>query len=82
MVKVYADVFLVASKYWKSVDWIRKCFKDEYNVKDLGEVKMIIGYMRLAGRNNEDRSITLRSRSYRSGRSKQLQINQHTYGSW
>lgn len=42
MISVYVDNFLLASKYQKSLDWIKKKLKKKYNVKDLGKVKMII----------------------------------------
>lgn len=44
MVSVYVDDFLLASKGRKSVDWIKKRLDGEYNIKDLGEVKTIIGW--------------------------------------
>ena len=44
MVSIYVDDFLLASKYRKPLERIKKKLKEEYNVKDLGEVKMIIGW--------------------------------------
>lgn len=43
MVSVYVDNFLLASKHRKPLDRIKRKLKKEYNVKDLGEMKMIIG---------------------------------------
>lgn len=44
MVNVYVDKFLLAAKYQTSLDWINERLKKEYNVKDLGEAKTIIGW--------------------------------------
>lgn len=44
MISVYVNDFLLASKHRRSLDWIKECLKNEYNVKDLGEVKTIIGW--------------------------------------
>lgn len=44
MVNVYIDDFLLASKHWKALDWIKQKFKDKYNVKDLREMKTIISW--------------------------------------
>lgn len=44
MVSFYVDDFLLASKSRKSVEWIKEKLNNEYNVKDLGEVKTIIGW--------------------------------------
>ena len=44
MISVYVDDFLLASKHRSSMDWIKDKLKAEYNVKDLGEVKTIIGW--------------------------------------
>lgn len=44
MVSVYMDDFLLAFKHRTSMDWIKKNLKGEYNVKNLGEVKTIIGW--------------------------------------
>lgn len=44
MISVYVDYFLLAAKYRKSLDWIKESIKNEYNVKDLGNVKTIIGW--------------------------------------
>lgn len=44
MVSVYVDDFLLAAKQQKDLDWIKAKLKEEYNVKDLGEVKYIIGW--------------------------------------
>lgn len=44
MVSVYVDDFLLASKDRKSVQWIKESLKNEKNIKDLGEVKTIIGW--------------------------------------
>lgn len=43
MVSVYVDDFLLVSKHWKLLDQIKKKLKKEYNVKNLGEVIIIIG---------------------------------------
>lgn len=44
MVCVYVDDFLLASKHRKPLNRIKKKLKKEYNIKDLGKVKMIIGW--------------------------------------
>lgn len=44
MISMYVDDFLLASKLRTSLDWIKENLKNEYNVKDLGEVKTIIGW--------------------------------------
>ena len=44
MISVYVDDILLASKHQTSLDWIKGNLKNEYNVKDLGEVKTIIGW--------------------------------------
>lgn len=44
MVSVYVDNFPLASKHRTSMDWIKKNLKEEYNVKNLEEVKTIIGW--------------------------------------
>ena len=44
MISVYVDDFLLASKLRTLLDWIKENLKNEYNVKDLGEVKTIIGW--------------------------------------
>lgn len=62
MVSVYLDDFLLASKDRKSVKWIKESLKTEKNIKDLGEVKTMIGWQvkgDLTGKNNEDRPISL-----------------------
>lgn len=43
MISVYVDDFLLASKYKHCMDWIKNKFKNEYNIKEMGEIKMIIG---------------------------------------
>lgn len=43
MISVYVDDFLLASKYRHSMDWMKSKLKNEYNVKEMGEVKTIIG---------------------------------------
>ena len=42
MVSMYVGDFLLTSKTHKSIDWIKKRLINEYNVKDIGEVKTII----------------------------------------
>ena len=42
-VSVYVDDFLLASKYKHFMDWIKDKLRSEYNVKEIGEVKSIIG---------------------------------------
>lgn len=32
MISVYVDDFLLASKHRRSLDWIKECLKNEYNV--------------------------------------------------
>lgn len=44
IISVYVDDFLLVSKLRTSLDWIKENLKNEYNVKDLGEVKTIIGW--------------------------------------
>lgn len=44
IISVYVDDFLLASKYRASMDWIKDKLKAEDNVKDLEEVKTIIGW--------------------------------------
>lgn len=44
MISIYVDDFLLASKLCTSFDWIKKNLKNEYNIKDLGDVKTIIGW--------------------------------------
>lgn len=36
------DNFLITAKYQDSMDWLKRHFKAKYNVKNLGETKMII----------------------------------------
>lgn len=43
IISVYVDNFLLASKYKHSMDWIKSKLKSKYNVKEMGEVKIIIG---------------------------------------
>lgn len=43
MIKGYVNNFLLASKHQKLLDWIKECFKNKYNVKDVGKIKTIIG---------------------------------------
>lgn len=42
IINIYVYDFLVALKYCKSLNWIKKCFKNKYNMKNLKEVKTII----------------------------------------
>lgn len=42
MVSVYINNFLLAAKHQKALKWIKEKLKNEYNVKDIGEVKTII----------------------------------------
>lgn len=44
MIKGYVNNFLLASKHQKLLDWIKECFKNKYNVKDVGKIKTIIGW--------------------------------------
>lgn len=44
IVSVYVDNYLLISKHRKSLDWVKGELKREYNVKDLGEIKTIIGW--------------------------------------
>lgn len=44
MVNVYLDNFLLVSKYKLSMDWIKNKLKNDYNVKEMQEVKTIIGW--------------------------------------
>lgn len=43
MINLYVDNFLLVTKNNSLMEWINQCVKDEYNVKDLGKVKIIIG---------------------------------------
>lgn len=43
MISLYVDNFLLVTKNNSLIEWINQCVKDEYNVKDLGKVKIIIG---------------------------------------
>lgn len=43
MISVYVDDFLLALKHRASLNRFKQSLKNEYNVKDLGEVKTIIG---------------------------------------
>ena len=42
MVNIYVDNFLIVAKYQKSLNWTKKKLKEEYNIKDLEEVRTII----------------------------------------
>lgn len=42
MVSIYVNNFLLTIKYQKSLAQIKKKLKKEYNVKNLGKMKMII----------------------------------------
>ena len=44
MRSLYVDKFLIAAKYQNSTDWLKSHLKAKYNVKDLGEAKIIIGW--------------------------------------
>lgn len=44
MISVYVDDFLLVFKYRHFMDWIESKLKNEYNVKEMGEVKTIIGW--------------------------------------
>lgn len=44
IVNMYIDDFLLISKYRKALDWIKQKLKDEYNIKNLEEMKTIIGW--------------------------------------
>lgn len=44
MINVYVDDFLLASKYRHSMDWIKSRLKKRYNVKEIREIKIIIGW--------------------------------------
>ena len=43
MISLYIDDFSIAAKHQNSMDWLKSHLKVEYNMKDLGEAKMIIG---------------------------------------
>lgn len=42
MISIQVDDFLFVAKYQKLLNQIKKKLKKEYNVKDLGNIKMII----------------------------------------
>lgn len=42
IINIYVNNFLLVSKLYISIDWIKKNLKNKYNIKDLGEVKIII----------------------------------------
>ena len=44
MMSLYVDNFVIVAKRQSSMEWIKTHPKVEYNVKDLGEVKTIIGW--------------------------------------
>lgn len=44
MVSVYVDNFMLAAKHQKSLDWVKERLKKEYNIKDQGKAKTIIGW--------------------------------------
>lgn len=44
MVSIYVDVFLIASKEEESPASVKAALSNDYNVKDLGETKRIIGW--------------------------------------
>lgn len=44
MVSIYIDNFLLVSKYKLSMDWMKSKLRNEYNVKEMQEVKTIIGW--------------------------------------
>lgn len=44
MISIYVDDFLLASNSPKALAWLKNAISNEYNVKDLGEVKTIIGW--------------------------------------
>ena len=42
MISIYVDDFLLASNSSKALAWLKNAISNEYNIKDLGEVKTII----------------------------------------
>lgn len=44
MISIYVDDFLLASNGSKALAWLKTSISNDYNVKDLGEVKAIIGW--------------------------------------
>lgn len=44
IMNIYVDDFLLISRLCTSFNWIKKNLKNEYNIKNLGEVKTIIGW--------------------------------------
>lgn len=44
IISVYIDNFLLASKYQTSTNWIKSNLKEEYNMKNFGNIKTIIGW--------------------------------------
>lgn len=44
MISIYVDDFLLASNSSEALSWLKNAIAKEDNVKDLGEVKTIIGW--------------------------------------
>lgn len=44
LVGIYIDDFLLVANQQDPLDWIKKALQKEYNVKELGKVKTIIGW--------------------------------------
>lgn len=44
MISLYINNFLITAKYQELIDWFMSHRKIEYNIKDLGKTKMIIGW--------------------------------------
>lgn len=44
MISIYMDNFLLASKHQTSTNWIKGKLKEEYNMKDFNNIKIIIGW--------------------------------------
>lgn len=39
---IYVDNFFIASKYFNTINILKEMFSQKFNIKDLGEVQMII----------------------------------------
>lgn len=44
MMSLYIANFLIVAKHQNLIDWFKSHLKAKYNVKDLGEAKMIISW--------------------------------------
>lgn len=62
LISIYVDDMIIACKSLADINWLKSKIKDKYDIKDMGELKWILGI--LVERKRDDRLIYLSQENY------------------